>query len=270
MKQTNRYDLDDLIYLMQRLRAPEDGCPWDLEQNYASIAPSTIEEAYEVADAIERNDIPALREELGDLLFQVVFYAQLGSEEQRFDFHDVLSFLVDKLVRRHPHVFPDGTLQSRKASELDSSAEVLTQWESIKSDERLAKGQQSLMDDVPAGFPALLRAQKLQKRAARVGFDWSEPGPVFDKLQEELGELQEAVSANDRDGIEEEVGDLLFTCVNLARHLGVNAESALRAGNRKFESRFRMIEQISDGELATLSSEQLEAHWQRAKLQQSD
>lgn len=260
------YDINDLIYLMQRLRDPQDGCPWDLEQSYQTIVPSTIEEAYEVADAIEQGDIASLREELGDLLFQTVFYSQLAAEEGRFTLPEVVSDLVEKLVRRHPHVFPDGTLQSRKGDNLESSGAVLQQWEDIKSDERDEKGHTSILDDVPRGFPALLRAQKLQKRAARAGFDWNEAAEVFDKLEEEIGEIKQAVLAGSRDQTEEELGDLLFTCVNLVRKMGYDSESALRRSNRKFEQRFRLMEtEAGTARLKTMTSAELEELWEQAK-----
>lgn len=260
------YDINDLIYLMQRLRDPQDGCPWDLEQSYQTIVPSTIEEAYEVADAIEQGDIASLREELGDLLFQTVFYSQLAAEEGRFTLSEVISDLVEKLVRRHPHVFPDGTLQSRKGDNLDSSGAVLQQWEDIKSGERDEKGHTSILDDVPRGFPALLRAQKLQKRAARTGFDWNEAAEVFDKLEEEIAEIKQAVLTGSRDQTEEELGDLLFTCVNLVRKMGHDSETALRRSNRKFEQRFRVMETEAGAEkLKTMTAAELEDLWEQAK-----
>lgn len=265
------YSIDDLIHLMERLRDPLDGCPWDLDQNYETIVPSTIEEAYEVADAIERGDIDNLKEELGDLLFQAVFYSQLAKEEERFTLKEVISGLVEKLIRRHPHVFPDGTINSRKSNNLDSSIEVKQQWEEIKSSERADKGQNSLMDDVPLAFPALLRAQKLQKRAARVGFDWTKNEDVFDKLQEEITEVHEAIENSNRQtdpAIEEELGDLLFTCVNLTRRLGYDSETTLRKASAKFEKRFRSMEKkaVKTG-LNALNSDQLEVLWGEAKKQ---
>ena len=260
------YNMDDLIYLMERLRDPEDGCPWDLAQSYETIVPSTIEEAYEVADAIERGDIDGLREELGDLMFQSVFYSQLAKEQGRFTLPEVISGLVEKLVRRHPHVFPDGTLSSRKGEHKSSSADVKQQWEEIKSNERAEKGQTSLMDDVPRAFPALLRAQKLQKRAAKVGFDWPDNEGVFDKLQEEISEVRGAICQSVESKIEEELGDLLFTCVNLARRLGYDSETALRKASVKFEKRFRAMEnQATETGLGSLDSEQLERLWEQAK-----
>ena len=239
-----RYDLDSLIYLMQRLRDVEDGCPWDLKQTYKTIVPSTIEEAYEVADAVERGNVNDLQEELGDLMFQVVFYSQLAAEEARFDLNDIIHELVAKLVRRHPHVFPNGHLRARK-SDLDvaevngeSQIDVKKRWEALKEEERKNKGLEGVLDDVPIGLPALTRAQKLQKRAAREGFDWSSIAPVVGKVKEELLEVEEANLSGDKDAIEEEVGDLLFSCVNLARHLNVDAETALRRAGHKFSDRF--------------------------------
>ncbi len=260
------YDINDLIYLMQRLRDPEDGCPWDLEQSYDTIVPSTIEEAYEVADAIEQGDIASLREELGDLMFQTVFYSQLAAEEERFTLSEVISDLVEKLVRRHPHVFPDGTLKSRKGDNLDSSGAVLQQWEDIKSDERSEKGHTSILDDVPRAFPALLRAQKLQKRAARVGFDWKEAADVFEKIEEEIAEVKEAVLSGSREQTEEELGDLLFSCVNLVRKMGHDSETALRRSSLKFEQRFRQMEsQHGADALKKMDVDELEALWQESK-----
>ena len=275
----DKYTVDDLIHLMERLRNPVDGCPWDLQQSYDSIVPSTIEEAYEVADTIERGDIDGLREELGDLMFQVVFYSQLASEEKRFTLLDVVSDLVAKLVRRHPHLFPDGTLngcagKGRINDESEhSSSGIKAQWEEIKSSERADRGLHSLMDDIPRAFPALLRAQKLQKRAARTGFDWDENRGVFDKLQEEISEIEEAVAnsaGNNSSAVEEELGDLLFTCVNLTRRLGYDSETALRKASSKFESRFRTMEKIVQRDslgkgLGAMTSDQLEALWERAK-----
>ena len=244
MTDAARYQLQDLKLLMDRLRDPKDGCPWDLDQSYRTIAPSTIEEAYEVVDAIEKDDMPALKEELGDLLFQVVFYARLAEEEKKFDLHDIIHTLVAKLIRRHPHVFPAGTLESRmRSSRVDhEQSDIKTSWESIKRGERKVKGQIGVLDDVPINLPALTRAQKLQKRAASVGFDWADYQPVFDKIREELEELQDAMSSNDPQNVEEELGDLLFSCVNLSRHLKVDAETALRHSQQKFERRFRYIE----------------------------
>ncbi|SDY09028.1 nucleoside triphosphate pyrophosphohydrolase [Citreimonas salinaria] len=224
--------LPRLLEIMRRLRDPETGCPWDLEQDFASIAPYTIEEAYEVADAIEREAWDELRRELGDLLFQSVFHAQMASERGLFDFHDVANTMADKMVARHPHVFGD---ESR-----DKSAEQQTaDWEAIKAAERADKAQKGVLDGVAHGLPALMRAVKLQKRAARVGFDWPETDQVIDKIVEEAQELREATDPDHR---EEEFGDLLFVMANLARHLDIDPEAALRRANAKFTRRFGAIE----------------------------
>lgn len=266
------YQLPDLLHLMARLRDPQHGCPWDLQQNYASIVPHTLEEAYEVADAIESGDFDHLPGELGDLLFQVVYYSQLAREEGRFDFATVVDAITRKLVRRHPHVFPDGDLYgSPELPRLDEAA-IKQRWEEIKAEERAEKAaapeQLSLLDDVPSALPALSRAAKLQKRAAQVGFDWPEALPVVDKVREELGEVLEAMSENDPQAIAEELGDLLFVVVNLARHLKVDPENALRAANGKFERRFRFIEQAlreAGRPIESCDLEELDRLWGEAK-----
>ena len=266
------YQLNDLLHLMARLRDPQHGCPWDLQQNYASIVPHTLEEAYEVADAIESGDFDHLPGELGDLLFQVVYYSQLAKEEGRFDFSTVIDAITRKLIRRHPHVFPDGDLYgSPELPRLDEAA-IKQRWEEIKAEERAEKAaapeQLSLLDDVPSSPPALSRAAKLQKRAAQVGFDWPEALPVVDKVREELGEVLEAMSENDPEAIAEELGDLLFVVVNLARHLKVDPENALRAANGKFERRFRFIEQAlreAGRPIESCDLEALDALWGAAK-----
>ena len=268
------YQLNDLLHLMARLRDPQHGCPWDLQQDYASIVPHTLEEAYEVADAIESGDFQQLPGELGDLLFQVVYYSQLAQEEGRFDFASVVDGITRKLVRRHPHVFPDGDLYgSTDIPRLDAAA-VKHRWEEIKAEERAEKAaapeQLSLLDDVPAALPALSRAVKLQKRTAQVGFDWPDALPVVDKVREELDEVLVAMSEQDAEAIAEEIGDLLFVVVNLARHLKVDPENALRAANRKFERRFRHIEQAlreAGRPLDGCSLEELDALWEQAKKQ---
>ena len=266
------YQLNDLLHLMARLRDPQHGCPWDLQQNYASIVPHTLEEAYEVADAIESGDFDHLPGELGDLLFQVVYYSQLAREEGRFEFATVVDAITRKLIRRHPHVFPDGDLYgSPELPRLDEAA-IKQRWEEIKAEERAEKAaapeQLSLLDDVPSALPALSRAAKLQKRAAQVGFDWPEALPVVDKVREELGEVLEAMSENDPQAIAEELGDLLFVVVNLARHLKVDPANALRAANGKFERRFRFIEQAlreAGRPIESCDLEELDALWGEAK-----
>jgi tetrapyrrole methylase family protein/MazG family protein/ATP diphosphatase len=225
--------IDRLLAVMARLRDPERGCAWDVEQTFATIAPYTIEEAYEVADAIERDDMPGLREELGDLLLQVVFHARMAEEAGLFAFDDVATAISDKLVRRHPHVFGD--------AEHRTSDEQTVAWETIKAAERSAKAKPGVLDDVPTGLPALTRALKLTKRAARVGFDWPDAATVIDKLHEELAELQAEI-AGDPAKIREELGDLLFVVANLARKLDVEPEDALRSANAKFTRRFKYVE----------------------------
>ena len=274
------YTIEDLKTLMARLRDPETGCPWDTRQSYKSIVPHTLEEAYEVADAIERKDYPHLKDELGDLLFQVIFYAQIGREDGHFDFDDVVDHLVRKLVRRHPHVFPEGTLESRiDPDNRPDEAWIKESWERIKAEERALKpapdteASVSRLDGIARTLPAMARAEKLQKRAARHGFDWPDIGPVFDKLHEEIDELKEAWEAaqtgtGDPDAVEDELGDLLFVCVNLARFMKVNPEQALNRTNHKFDARFRAIEKVLEREGRDMDEESLEALdavWQAVK-----
>ncbi len=263
---SKRYRTSDLLAIMARLRDPDGGCPWDVEQDFASIAPYTIEEAYEVADAIEQGDMPSLKGELGDLLLQVVFHAQMAAEAGHFDYADVVQAVSEKMVERHPHVFGDASIK-------DADAQTRA-WEDQKSAERALKAkaegrEPSVLDDVARGLPALMRAEKLQKRAARVGFDWPSAAPVFDKMSEELGELTEVINAgSDPDRIEDELGDVLFTCVNLARKLGTDPEVALRRTIAKFERRFRVVEAgaKADGtNLRELNLDQLEERWVKAK-----
>ncbi|HUD52952.1 nucleoside triphosphate pyrophosphohydrolase [Parvibaculum sp.] len=259
--------IDALLAIMAKLRSPEGGCPWDLEQNFATIAPYTIEEAYEVADAIEQGDMGELRDELGDLLFQVVFHAQMASEAGSFTFEDVVRAICEKMIRRHPHVFGDETARSAGA--------VKGRWEEIKAEEKAARGKparESILDDVPLALPALTRAVKLQARAARVGFDWPSTAEVLDKLNEEMLELSEELTkGGDRDRIEDEFGDLLFVYANLARHLKIDPEAALRRTNAKFRRRFGRIEEklaakgISP-EQSTL--EEMDALWNEAKREE--
>ncbi len=227
--------IDRLKQIMVRLRDPNGGCPWDVEQTFQTIAPYTIEEAYEVADAIERGDMAELKNELGDLLFQVVFHARMAEEKGLFAFDDVAMAMEDKLIRRHPHVFGEEDAQST------GPAQKL-RWEEIKAAERAAKAQHGVLDDVPVGMPALHRAAKLTKRAARVGFDWPSTDEVFDKLDEEVAELRAEIAAGDMAKAQDEVGDLLFVVANLARKLGVEPEEALRTTNAKFVRRFGFIE----------------------------
>jgi len=259
--------IDRLREVMRRLRDPKGGCPWDVEQSFATIAPYTIEEAYEVAEAIQNDDMDALKDELGDLLLQVVFHAQMAAEAERFDFDAVADAIADKMIRRHPHVFGDQTV--------DGAAAQTKAWEAQKAAERAAKARAagvapSALDGVTVGLPGLTRALKLQKRAGRVGFDWKTAPPILDKIAEELGELKNemAAPARDADRLEDELGDLLFACVNLARHLAVDPESALRGTNAKFERRFRQVEArlAADGKRPEEASlEAMEALWQQIK-----
>ncbi len=258
-----------LLAVMARLRDPDGGCPWDLEQDFSTIAPYTIEEAYEVADAIDRGDLPALKDELGDLLLQVVFHARMAQEQGAFAFDDVVDAICDKMVRRHPHVFGD-------ASFADAEAQTAN-WEAIKRAEREAAGEAdtSALAGVSRGLPEWQRAVKLQSRAARVGFDWPDTGPVIDKLHEEIeevrAELVAAPSPEREVRLEDEIGDLLFVAANLARHAKVDVGGALRRANLKFERRFRAMEALAaaDGTaMPALSLEQQEALWQRVKLQE--
>lgn len=292
---TNDKPLDRLLEIMRQLRDPDTGCAWDIKQNFQSIAPFTIEEAYEVADAIERNDLDDLQDELGDLLFQVVFHAQMASELSAFTFDDVAQSIVDKMIRRHPHVFADVTFETEE--------ELKSAWEAIKASERKAKqdkrdqreysrtnqisaaasvleqgsqtlssscatSQASALDGVAINLPALKRADKIQKRAARVGFDWPSLDQVWEKLDEEISEVQEAITSGQPDAIEDELGDLLFTVVNLARHCSTDSEAALVRASNKFSQRFKRVELQAAREGLTLSSlelEQLDELWERAK-----
>lgn len=260
-----------LLTIMARLRDPERGCPWDVQQTFATIAPYTIEEAYEVADAIERGDLADLRDELGDLLLQVVFHAQMASEQGTFDFGDVVEAISDKMERRHPHVF--GDIEARDADAVTSN------WEAIKRAERASGGDAdtSALAGITRGLPEWQRALKLQKRAATIGFDWPGPAPVIDKLHEEIDEVRAEFDAlaRDEDGardrLEDELGDLLFVAANLARHAKVDPGAALRRANAKFERRFRAMERLAtaDGvELASLGLEAQDAYWERAKREE--
>jgi len=254
--------IDRLVGIMAKLRDPRGGCPWDVEQTFATIAPYTIEEAYEVADAIERGDMDDLKSELGDLLFQSVFHARMAEEAGLFDFDDVAAAIADKLERRHPHVFGDETAQA------DDKAQK-ARWEDIKAAERKARAQGGVLDDVPVGLPALTRAAKLTKRAGRVGFDWPSTDEVFDKLAEEVEELRVEIAAGDKAKAREELGDLLFVVANLARKLDVEPEDALRAANAKFVRRFGFIEAEleKDGRSPEQSTlEEMDRLWDAAKV----
>jgi MazG family protein len=257
------YRIEDLLRVMARLRDPESGCPWDREQTFASIAPYTIEEAYEVADAISRNDLDGLKDELGDLLLQVVYHARMAEEQARFAFADVVDAITAKMIRRHPHVFEDASLRE--------SFEKSGAWERIKAEEKaaLGTGEASLLEDVPVALPALTRAVKLQSRAARVGFDWPSLAPVLAKAEEELNELKGAIGdTGSEDRIREEFGDLLFVMANVARHLGIDPEAALRDANAKFVRRFAHIEAAlrAEGRSPEQSTlEEMDQLWDEAK-----
>jgi len=248
---------------MAQLRDPDEGCKWDLQQSFASIAPYTIEEAYEVADAIARNNLPDLQEELGDLLLQVVFHSQMAQEQAEFSFDDVARGIVAKLIRRHPHIFSD--------AKFDHPDDVKVAWETVKARERAQKNQtkdNSALADVALALPALLRANKIQHRAARVGFDWPGVQPVWDKLNEEISEVHEAIASDDTVAVEDEIGDLLFTVVNLARHLSIDPEVSLSRSTAKFEKRFRRVEQLAENQNSNLNEldlAALDALWDKAK-----
>jgi MazG family protein len=259
---TDTPQLQRLLAIMARLRDPASGCPWDVAQSFKTIAPYTIEEAYEVAEAAEADDVPALKEELGDLLLQVVFHSRMAEEAGSFAFDDVARAISDKMVTRHPHVFA--------AAEIADAEAQTVAWEELKAKERAAKGAASALDGVGPGMPALTRAAKLQRRAARVGFDWPDLAPVFDKIEEEIGELRDAMSEG-ADRIEDELGDLLFAVVNLARKLDHDPEQALRRASRKFERRFRRVETLlaDDGKQpGSAGLDEMEAKWQWAKREE--
>jgi ATP diphosphatase len=254
----------ELLNLMSRLRHPEDGCPWDVKQDFSTLIPYVIEEAYEVVDAIERNDLDDLRSELGDLLLQVVFHSQIAEERGLFNFEQVSAGICEKLIRRHPHVFSDTVFSSDE--------EQHEAWEKAKAAERLEKSktleQASVLSGVAASLPALIECEKIQDRAARHGFDWPHVEPVFDKVQEELDEVKEAWLSGDQAHVKEEIGDLLLVAVNLARHLNVNSELALKDSTKKFSKRFQYIEQqveASGRNLLDCELEELDAFWNEAK-----
>jgi len=267
-----QYQLEDLLYLMRRLRNPQTGCPWDLKQDFASVLPHTLEEAYEVADAIERQDWPHVEEELGDLLFQIVFYGQIADERQLFNLHSIIHRLAEKLIRRHPHVFPAGTLTSERDPAISPEvAEINANWEVIKQQEKALKPQKekgsSVLDDVPVTMPALTRAIKLQKKASQVGFDWPDISGVLDKIREELAEVEEELGGGNAQRLREEVGDLLFAVTNLARFVNADPEAALRGTNQRFTDRFRHVERrmLDSGGWQSASAGDMEAAWAEAK-----
>lgn len=262
--------IEKLLSIMAQLRDPKTGCPWDKEQNFTTIAPHTLEEAYEVIDAIERNDFTALKEELGDLLLQIVFYAQMATEEEKFTFDDIVQGLNDKLTRRHPHVFGD--------TQIKTAAQQEAAWEHIKEQERKGKKDkkntknESILANIPHALPALLRAEKLQKTAANVGFDWPTAEGAAYKMEEESIELHQAIAEGDINHITEEIGDMLFSVCNLARKLNIRPEDALRACNKKFEQRFRYIEeQLSRHNLSlqTATLKEMDLLWDEAKTKLS-
>jgi len=266
----DKSSMEKLNWIMSQLRHPETGCPWDLKQTFDSLIPYTIEEAYEVAQAIEDKDYVDLKSELGDLLFQVVFYAQLGQEQSLFDFNDVIDTVCDKLISRHPHVFSD--------VQFDSEQQIKQNWEKQKAAERQSKDAQntSVLDDIPLAIPAISRAYKIQKRAASVGFDWPDVHGAFDKVSEEIEEvkaelrLDETENKDNIDAIADELGDLYFALTNVTRHLGLNPEQVIKAANNKFEKRFRQVENIATANNANISQtslEQLDAWWEQAKLE---
>ncbi|GAB5498928.1 MAG: nucleoside triphosphate pyrophosphohydrolase [Pseudohongiellaceae bacterium] len=272
--------VEKLLVVMKMLRDRQSGCPWDLEQSIASLVPYTLEEVYEVVDAIEKNDMVELEDELGDLLFQVVFYAQIANENGYFDFDAIASAITRKLVRRHPHVFPDGDVMKFGQESDISSDQVAVNWEIIKKQEREEKqarrGKQdqaelpSVLDDVPRALPAMERAKKLQKRAASHGFDWSDMKPVVAKLREEVAELEQALAGDSKVRVEAELGDVLFAAINLARHASIEPEAALRGTNKRFESRFRWIETRLKEQGKSLDQtglDELDRLWNEAKQQ---
>jgi len=261
--------IHSLLDIMARLRDPETGCPWDREQTFASILPYTLEEVYEVAEAIDQGHMNELKAELGDLLFQVVFYARMAQEQGEFTFDDIVDGISNKLVSRHPHVF-NGT-------DIGSAEAQTHAWEKHKEQERAAKAREdgrrpSVLDNIPVALPGLMRAAKLQRRAARVGFDWPDLVPVLDKIEEEIGEIRQALAdGGDKKEMEHEIGDLMFACVNLARHAGIDPEVAMRGINRRFETRFRRVETLAAEQgkaLPEMSLDAMDVLWERAKAEE--
>lgn len=267
MSEASQTPIEQLLEIMVTLRDPQKGCPWDLKQSFATIVPHTLEEAYEVADAIEQQNWDDVREELGDLLFQVIFYSQLGKEQGLFDFNDVVQGINEKLTRRHPHVFGDKAFASE--------AEINANWEAEKAKERAEKGEDtSVLANIPRALPALTRADKIQKRCAKHGFDWDTLGPVVDKVHEEIEEVMEEViqASPQQDRIEEEMGDLLFAVANFSRHVAVKPERALQRANQKFERRFRLVEKnvLEQGKrLEDCSLAELDRIWDTVKRGES-
>jgi nucleoside triphosphate diphosphatase len=264
LQEVNRYQgVDKLLAIMRALRDPDFGCPWDQKQDFASLLPYTVEEVYEVVEAIEQEDLLSLKDELGDLFFQIVFYAQIGFEQKAFEFNEVVENICDKLIRRHPHVFSDAAYTSED--------QLNREWENQKQRERVAQNAlnpgvtNSLLDDIPKALPELKRAQKIQSRVAKGGFDWPDISHVWAKMNEEQNEVMHAAEGDEPAHLEEELGDLMFTLVNLTRHYGFDADMALRKANQKFERRFRQLETIAEQPLASYNIEQLEALWQKAK-----
>ena len=282
---SQQYELSDLLYLMERLRDPDSGCPWDIKQTFDSIIPHTIEEAHEVAEAIVQQDWPHVEEELGDLLFQVIFYSQLGKEQSLFDFSSVINILVTKLIRRHPHVFPNADLlQKREPNSCPSDEEIKAQWQVIKAKEKALKADSptkaknpivEYLDDIPQSLPALTRANKIQKKVSSRGFDWTEISGVIDKVKEELEEVVEEIEERDESRLYHEVGDLLFAAVNLARHLDIEPEKALDQANRRFSERYTLVAENLSQQNRSLelnnrngvSVEEMEQAWLQAKKQ---
>ncbi len=274
-EQTGLRDIEKLLQIMSMLRDSTFGCPWDLKQSFASLTRYTLEEVYEVVDAIENNALDQLRDELGDLLFQVVFYAQLAHEAKHFDFGDVVAGIADKLLRRHPHVFPQGKLKNFGQPQQLSPEQVVENWEAIKGVERAQKAssrgvgkEDGVLANIPLALPALERALKIQGRAAQVGFDWPDAEAVLAKVKEEIAELELAIHTGETGAIEDELGDLLFAVVNLARHQKVDAETALRSANRKFHRRFAYIEEqlkARKQQFTDVNLEQLDVYWEEAK-----
>src|SRR5262245_6528777 len=266
-------DISRLIEIMAALRTPVTGCPWDLEQDFSTIAPYTLEEAYEVADAISRNDLVDLRDELGDLLLQVVFHARMAEEQAAFDFGDVVQAITEKMIRRHPHVFGDERARGAGMAK--------GMWDVSKAEEKAARRAQRMaagrdpedhgsgyLDSVPVAHPALTRALKLQEKAAKVGFDWKEAKPILDKIEEEIGELRDAIESGETAEMEDEFGDVLFALVNFGRHLRIDPEKALRGTNEKFRSRLHAVQRALEergSSLEAASLDEMEALWQRAK-----